>query len=170
MAPEQHDPAQLGRPTGKADVWAWGCVMAQMLGGAVPWAGLRPMQIQMQVAVHGKAPPLPAGLPGHLAALLARCLARRAADRPAAAEALAGLRAVRADPHDAAGREAAAAVQVMKRGGVASSAAPLPPGVADPQEAEARRQAAEAKRQRAQAAARQQREQQARLFAACLSA
>jgi serine/threonine protein kinase len=33
MAPEQFDSTQYGRPTTKADIWAFGCVLIALLQG-----------------------------------------------------------------------------------------------------------------------------------------
>ena len=64
----------LGAPGPHSDLWAFGCVMVEMASGAPPWAGMRPMEILMQVAVKRRTPPIPDGLPHALAAgLLERC-------------------------------------------------------------------------------------------------
>jgi eukaryotic-like serine/threonine-protein kinase len=37
MAPEQFDPDVYGQIAAQTDVWAWACIMVQMLTGQLPW-------------------------------------------------------------------------------------------------------------------------------------
>jgi hypothetical protein len=39
MAPEQHDARMFGRVTEAADVWAWACIVVEVLSGRVPHRG-----------------------------------------------------------------------------------------------------------------------------------
>ena len=86
MSPEQFDSSQFGRPTVKADIWAFGCVLIALLQGHNPWKGLQDREIMMQVSVKNTAPAIPAGLPAFVADVLARCVEISPKRRPAAAE------------------------------------------------------------------------------------
>ena len=44
-------------------MWAFACVVGEMLSGEQPWAGLRATEILMMVAMKKQAPPIPEGLP-----------------------------------------------------------------------------------------------------------
>ena len=44
-------------------MWAFGCVVGEMLSGKPPWVGRRAIEVQMEVAVKRQAPPIPEGLP-----------------------------------------------------------------------------------------------------------
>jgi hypothetical protein len=44
-------------------MWAFACVVGEMLSGKPPWAGLRATEILMMVAMKKQAPPIPEGLP-----------------------------------------------------------------------------------------------------------
>jgi serine/threonine-protein kinase len=83
MAPEQAaaDPAMDHR----ADLYAWGLVAYELLGGRHPFAGKVSAQ-QLMAAHFAEVPaPLPPPVPPALAALVARCLAKAPAERPASA-------------------------------------------------------------------------------------
>ena len=58
MAPEQVD-RELGKVSSATDIWAWACIMVEMLTGLNPWFGLRQNQIICEIAVKGNPPPLP---------------------------------------------------------------------------------------------------------------
>ena len=47
----------------QADMWAFACVVGEMLSGEQPWAGLRATEILMMVVMNKQAPPIPEGLP-----------------------------------------------------------------------------------------------------------
>ena len=91
MSPELWDPDGLGQATGKADVWAWGCVVVEMLSGNRPWKGKQDMQIMFKVISEKASPTLPDGLPQPFDALIRRCFAFDAATRPSARELAAAL-------------------------------------------------------------------------------
>ena len=44
-------------------MWAFACVVGEMLSGKPPWVGRRAIEVQMEVAVKRQAPPIPEGLP-----------------------------------------------------------------------------------------------------------
>ena len=91
MAPEQHDSESFGRVSAKTDVWAFGCIVLEMLTGEVPWAGMRPMEIMMNVAVKKKAPSIPHGLPEALLATLRGCFVHDQAGRFSSDDAILAL-------------------------------------------------------------------------------
>jgi serine/threonine protein kinase len=68
MAPEQHSSEDFGSLSTKADLWALGCIVVEMLTGEPVWSGKRPLEIMMNVAGKGKSPPVPDGLPDELQA------------------------------------------------------------------------------------------------------
>ena len=108
MAPEclalQQRPG--GHPGALADVWALGCVLAEVFGGAPPHpdcADLR--QVSAKVLTKGLAPDVPhhvdlaAGGPpgeGRMRSLVLSCFTREADRRPCAAEVLSRLRELQA--------------------------------------------------------------------------
>ncbi len=92
MSPEQ----ARGEAAGPAsDVFALGCVLHEMLGGARPFA--QPVAVdELWAALHGEAAPLPVeGLPVELEELRRRCLDKAPERRPSAPEAAAALRQLR---------------------------------------------------------------------------
>ena len=91
MAPEQHDSESFGRVSAKTDVWAFGCIVLEMLTGEVPWAGMRPMEIMMNVAVKKKVPSIPHGLPEALLATLRGCFVHDQAGRFSSDDAILAL-------------------------------------------------------------------------------
>ncbi len=105
MSPEQ----ARGQPVdARSDLWAFGCILFEMLSGRPAFGG--PTLSDTIVAVLTREPDLdtlPQELPPGIADLLARCLAKEIADRPtSAAEARAILDAARAGG-DAASVDAA---------------------------------------------------------------
>ncbi|KAH8052979.1 protein kinase [Aureococcus anophagefferens] len=56
--------------TEKTDVYAFSMIVWEVLDGGVPWAGLNPMQVGMQVMVQKKRPPPPAGAPPDLLSIV----------------------------------------------------------------------------------------------------
>ena len=68
--------------TEKTDVYAFSMIVWEVLDGGVPWAGLNPMQVGMQVMVQRKRPPPPAGAPPDLVGLMERCWSHDPAARP----------------------------------------------------------------------------------------
>jgi eukaryotic-like serine/threonine-protein kinase len=113
MAPEQ----ALGDPATdfRADIYSWGVVAWELLGGAHPFAERTTMQALIAAHVAEAAPSLSARraeVPEPLARLVMRCLDKNPANRPAsAAELLTALESVNTSsekkapaPSDAAGR------------------------------------------------------------------
>ena len=98
MPPEQHDPDEHGLPGPASDIWAFACVLLEMITGKIPWAGMRPTQIQMQVAVKGKSPLIPADVPQPIADVLNRCFVTAQEGRISAAELVQLLESVAANP------------------------------------------------------------------------
>lgn len=89
MAPEQ----ALGDPgtDQRADIYAWGVVAWELLGGAHPFAGRSTMQALITAHVTEQPPSLVERrpeVPTALATLVMRCLAKNPADRPASASEL----------------------------------------------------------------------------------
>eukprot|EP00899_Mesostigma_viride_P001770 jgi/Mesvir1/11594/Mv00007-RA.1 len=83
MAPEQWDPDQGRGITSKADVWAFGCLLLEMLTGEPPWKDLNMGQMCMQVGTRKASPPIPRNLPPALSALLSSCFNPEPMRRPA---------------------------------------------------------------------------------------
>ncbi|HEY8312115.1 MAG TPA: protein kinase [Gemmatimonadaceae bacterium] len=86
MAPEQ----ALGDPTTdqRADIYAWGVVAWELLGGAHPFAGRNTLQALITAHVTEPAPSLcdqRPEIPAPLCALVMRCLEKNPANRPATA-------------------------------------------------------------------------------------
>jgi serine/threonine-protein kinase len=90
-APEQYDEESFGKLSPKTDMWAFGCVVVEMLTGFAPWRGKQPMQIMMSVAGKRQAPAVPGEARGALAEILRRCLSIDQGARPTAEQALASL-------------------------------------------------------------------------------
>eukprot|EP01052_Picozoa_sp_SAG31_P048611 SAG31_NODE_10246_length_1164_cov_421.495775_1_plen_310_part_10 len=88
MAAEQHDPGTYGLPGPAADIWALGCVLLELVTGSKPWTGVSPLQIQMQVAMKGNSPPIPADVTKPIADILNRCFVVQQEGRARAAELL----------------------------------------------------------------------------------
>ena len=65
-APEQHDSDAFGALSPKADTWALGCIIVELVTGQPVWPGKREMEIMMTVAGKKQAPPIPDGLPDEL--------------------------------------------------------------------------------------------------------
>ena len=86
MSPEQLD-TDLGDATSQVDIWAWGCIMYEMLAGHTPWHGKNPHQIMADVIVKRKRLEVPADakLPPEVRALIEGCFEFSAAERPSAA-------------------------------------------------------------------------------------
>eukprot|EP00899_Mesostigma_viride_P001775 jgi/Mesvir1/11599/Mv00010-RA.1 len=83
MAPEQWDPDRGGGVTSKADVWAFGCLLLEMLTGEPPWKDLSMGQMCMQVGTRKASPPIPRNLPPALSTLLSSCFNPEPMRRPA---------------------------------------------------------------------------------------
>ena len=89
MAPEQCTGDVV---TGRADVYALGCVLYRMLSGAVPFEGAA-VAVMLAHAVREPAPlEEQANVSPAIADLVMRCLAKRAGDRPTASELADALR------------------------------------------------------------------------------
>jgi hypothetical protein len=85
MSPEQGAPG--GQVDGRADIYALGCVVYEMLAGETPFAGATDRAVLARHAVD-PVPPLRTirpGLPGELEQAVLRALAKVPADRPAEA-------------------------------------------------------------------------------------
>ncbi|HEX7700114.1 MAG TPA: serine/threonine-protein kinase [Kofleriaceae bacterium] len=82
MPPEQI----LGKPIDqRADIYAFGCMLYQMIAGRTPFDGNLPTNALLGMHLHDSAPPLPDEVPRPLASLVARCLAKDPLERPASA-------------------------------------------------------------------------------------
>eukprot|EP01043_Picozoa_sp_COSAG02_P022383 COSAG02_NODE_1162_length_14168_cov_10.478570_10_plen_990_part_00 len=97
-APEQYSSDDFGRVSSKTDIWAFGCVVVEMLTGFAPWRGKQPMEIMMSVAGKRQAPAVPVEVRGALGEILQRCLSIDQDARPTAVQALATLRPDHAAP------------------------------------------------------------------------
>ena len=94
MSPEQFD-SELGQPKGPTDVWAWACVMVEMLTGLPPWPSDTTTQMIMaNLLVKKQRPQLPESVqaPAELRSLLRRCLDHDQATRPLPPDIEAALR------------------------------------------------------------------------------
>jgi serine/threonine-protein kinase len=91
MAPEQVE--EGAEVDARADLYALGAMLYELVVGETPWQGASVLGIA--VARLLQPPPDPRAkrpdLPDALAALILRCMARNPADRPASAEAVAGV-------------------------------------------------------------------------------
>jgi serine/threonine-protein kinase len=135
MAPEQ----AAGDPDvdARADVYAWGLVAYEVLGGAHPFAGRRTAQALLVAHLTEAPAPLATRAPDvspALAALVARCLAKDPAERPADGGAVVcALDALHAgalgpgSPAALPGRGEADASSVSGPAGASRSHTPLPP-------------------------------------------
>jgi hypothetical protein len=120
-APEQHDSDSFGALSPKADTWALGCIIVELVTGEPVWPGKRETEIMMTVAIKKQAPPIPDGLPDELQAVLRGCFVHDQAKRSSADSVIAALRPIvvaeqrrRDDEARAAEEEAAAASPVAQ--------------------------------------------------------
>lgn len=69
----------------KCDVWAFGCMLLEMLTGKGPWHGLTEVQ-SIGAHMETRSPPIPEGVTGPMRELLTRCFALEPQARPTAVE------------------------------------------------------------------------------------
>lgn len=69
-APEQYDAERFGKVSPQTDMWAFGCVLIELITGAAPWRGKQTMEIMMSVAGKRHAPAVPEQASPELAGLL----------------------------------------------------------------------------------------------------
>ncbi|KAG2490483.1 hypothetical protein HYH03_011112 [Edaphochlamys debaryana] len=95
LAPECFDLNLDGCITYQADMWSFGTLLWECLAGVRPWEGLGPLNIAVQVAIHGRRLPLaprdapgrcPSRWPPRLVRLISDCWERDPQRRPAASE------------------------------------------------------------------------------------
>jgi len=89
MAPELLDSNTF---TEETDVYAYALVIWEVLTGDIPWRGLNPMQVGMQILAKQARPAVPEGAPADLVALMQRCWAHEPDARPTFAAIKAELR------------------------------------------------------------------------------
>lgn len=65
----------------RADIWALGVLLYEMVGGRRPFTGATGFELSAAI-LHEPPPPLPESVPGRLAAIIERCLAKAPDDRP----------------------------------------------------------------------------------------
>jgi serine/threonine protein kinase len=82
-APEQWN-TKLGKVGTKCDIWAWGCIMVEMLSGIEPWQDHDTIQILSAIVVDKESPKIPKGVPPPLNKLLQQCFQFDCEDRPSA--------------------------------------------------------------------------------------
>ncbi|KAG2496826.1 hypothetical protein HYH03_005232 [Edaphochlamys debaryana] len=85
--------------THKADIYAYGAIVAEMLAGSRPWQGVSVFEIATAVTIHHRRPPLLEGLPPGrvpppLRALITSCWEPDPLRRPAAAEIVKSLASI----------------------------------------------------------------------------
>ncbi len=80
MAPELFDSSKPYNE--KVDVYAFGCLLFEMLSRRVPWDGLGPAQIRAKVCNESARPEMPLSTPTPLVKLISACWAQSAAARP----------------------------------------------------------------------------------------
>ena len=68
--------------TEETDVYAYALVIWEVLTGDIPWRGLNPMQVGMQILAKQARPAVPEGAPADLVALMERCWAHEPDARP----------------------------------------------------------------------------------------
>ena len=90
-APEQYDADTFGKVSEKTDMWAFACVVVELLTGFPPWRGKQPMEIMMTVAGKRQSPQMPAEARGRLAEVLRRCFSHDQSARPTAQEGLSAI-------------------------------------------------------------------------------
>jgi serine/threonine protein kinase len=80
--PQYMSPEVLqGKPADtRSDLWGFGVVMYELLGGRRPFEGRTLFELSSAI-VRDAAPPLPAGVPAALRSVVDRCLAKRPEDR-----------------------------------------------------------------------------------------
>ena len=68
--------------TEETDVYAYALVIWEVLTGDIPWRGLNPMQVGMQILNKQARPAVPEGAPADLVGLMQRCWAHEPGARP----------------------------------------------------------------------------------------
>ena len=68
--------------TEETDVYAFALVIWEVLTGEIPWRGLNPVQVAMQILAKQARPAVPEGAPADLVALMVRCWAHEPDARP----------------------------------------------------------------------------------------
>ena len=68
--------------TEETDVYAYALVIWEVLTGDIPWRGLNPVQVAMQILTKQARPAVPEGAPADLVALMQRCWAHEPDARP----------------------------------------------------------------------------------------
>ena len=79
MAPELLDSNTF---TEETDVYAYALVIWEVLTGDIPWRGLNPVQVAMQILTKQARPAVPEGAPADLVALMERCWAHEPGAMP----------------------------------------------------------------------------------------
>eukprot|EP01050_Picozoa_sp_SAG11_P011461 SAG11_NODE_1214_length_5503_cov_5.844560_4_plen_389_part_00 len=125
MAPEQHDPDTFGKVSTKADLWALGCIIVEMVTGVPVWTGKQATTILMEVVMKRNSPPIPDHLPQELQATLRLCFVHDQASRGSAEDIIAALQPIVA----AEERRKAAEEHAAKAAAAAAFAASSPPPV-----------------------------------------
>ena len=87
QAYEQFDPDTFGPVTVQTDVWAWACIMVEMLTGKLPWpkpdgTAARQQEIMTNIVVKQKTPELPLVCRPAIVQLLTRCFSHDQTQRP----------------------------------------------------------------------------------------
>ncbi|CAI9763289.1 unnamed protein product [Fraxinus pennsylvanica] len=73
MSPEMANRNEQGPP---ADIWALGCVVAEMVSGASPWRCFGLAELLMRIGVHGEKPEVPSNLSSGGKDFLGKCFVR----------------------------------------------------------------------------------------------